>query len=51
MRAVVKTQRGDGRIEPLNVDEPNPKAGWVVLEVAPMDTVNVRTRVRERVPR
>lgn len=33
MKAVVKTQRGDGHIELLNVDEPDPKPGWVVLEV------------------
>ena len=33
MKAVVKTQRGDGHIELLNVDEPSPRPGWVVLEV------------------
>lgn len=33
MKAVVKTQRGDGHIELLEVDEPRPKPGWVVLEV------------------
>lgn len=33
MKAVVKTQRGDGHIELLNVDDPSPKPGWVVLEV------------------
>jgi len=33
MKAVVKTQRGEGHIELLDVDEPTPKPGWVVLEV------------------
>lgn len=33
MKAVVKTQQGDGHIELLNVDQPAPKSGWVVLEV------------------
>lgn len=33
MKAVVKTQRGDGHIELLTVDEPSPRPGWVVLEV------------------
>ena len=33
MRAVVKTRRGEGHVELLDVDEPAAKAGWVVLEV------------------
>ncbi|MGI9050983.1 MAG: zinc-dependent alcohol dehydrogenase [Rubrobacteraceae bacterium] len=33
MKAVVKTQQGDGHIELLDVDEPAPEPGWVVLEV------------------
>ena len=33
MKAVVKTQRGDGHIELLDVNEPSPEPGWVVLEV------------------
>jgi L-iditol 2-dehydrogenase len=33
VKAVVKTQRGDGYIELADVDEPSPKPGWVVLEV------------------
>lgn len=33
MKAVVKTKKADGHIELLDVDEPTPKPGWVVLEV------------------
>lgn len=33
MKAVVKTQQADGYVELLNVDEPTPEPGWVVLEV------------------
>lgn len=33
MKAVVKTQRGEGHIELLNVEEPRVRPGWVVLEV------------------
>ncbi len=34
MKAVVKTQKGDGYIELLEVEEPTPKPGWVVLAVS-----------------
>ena len=33
MRAVVKTQRGDGHMALLDVEEPRARPGWVVLEV------------------
>jgi L-iditol 2-dehydrogenase len=33
MKAVVKTQRGEGHIELLEVEEPRVRPGWVVLEV------------------
>lgn len=33
MKAVVKTKKADGHVELLDVDEPIPKPGWVVLEV------------------
>lgn len=33
MKAVVKTERGEGHLELREVPEPSPKPGWVVLEV------------------
>lgn len=33
MKAVVKTQKGDGFIELLDVEEPGLRDGWVILEV------------------
>jgi threonine dehydrogenase-like Zn-dependent dehydrogenase len=33
LKALVKTQRGDGHLELLDVDEPAARPGWVVLEV------------------
>jgi len=33
VKAVVKTEKGDGHVELLDVAEPTPKPGWVVLEV------------------
>lgn len=34
MKALVKTQRGEGHVEFVDVPEPESKAGWVTLEVA-----------------
>lgn len=34
MKAVVKTQKGDGYVEFLDKDEPEVKPGWVIIEIS-----------------